>query len=102
MDAKEAGEAKRDMSGHFDKVVFTEDCFLITLAKLRTVLSFRLLRAWFGVNYNHCVRIFSTWIPYLYHFFDNEFPNHENFGWDNTAPMVAGLRWGTQVCSGCH
>lgn len=74
MDAEEAGEALRDTSGHSDKKVSAKDSFLITLTKLCTGLSFRLLCVWFGVPYTSCVRIFSSWIPYMYHFFNAEFP----------------------------
>ena len=75
MDIEEAGEEKWDMSGHTDKKISPRDSLLLTLTKLKTGISFRLLTAWFGgIPYTTCVRIFSTWIPYVYHFFATEFP----------------------------
>ena len=74
MDDDESGASKRDMSGHQDKKVSPQDSLLLTLMKLRTGLSFRLLSVWMGISYTNCQRIFSTWIPYLFHFFNAEFP----------------------------
>ena len=74
MKKQENDETLRTSSGHSDKLTSPQDCFLLTLCKLRTGLSFSILAGWFGIPYTECVRIFSTWIPYMARFFRSEFP----------------------------
>ena len=74
MRAVESDEAQRKSSGHSDKLRSPQNCFLLTLCKLRTGLSFAIISGWFQIPYTECVRIFSTWIPYMARFFRAEFP----------------------------
>eukprot|EP00873_Tetraselmis_striata_P011889 jgi/Tetstr1/432153/TSEL_021610.t1 len=60
------GQSKRNFS--------TQDACLVTLVKLRTGMTTRVINAWTGIKVASLTRIFPTWISYLNTFFNAEFP----------------------------